>query len=279
MNKIAAIQMCSTNNLEENLSTAATLIAQAAAQGVKLAVLPEMFVLLGCDSAEKVKIKETAGSGRIQNFLSRLAIKHDIWIVAGTIPITCQHPNKVRAACLVFDNHGHQVARYDKRHLFDVTLSATEVYRESDTTEAGDDVVVIDTPVGKLGLAVCYDLRFPEHFEKLSAQGAEVIAIPAAFTVKTGEAHWALLARSRAIDTFCYVIGACQGGTHSNGRQTYGHTMIVSPWGSVMDEAVNLIPSITYAEIDLEKLYDIRSQIPVIAPVPSAQDTKAFGLM
>lgn len=264
MKKVAAIQMCSTNNLEENLSTTASLIAQASAQGAELVVLPEMFVLLGCDSTEKVKIKEPAGSGRIQDFLSTLAVQHNIWIVAGTIPIACQHPNKVRAACIVFDNHGHQVARYDKRYLFDATLSATEVYRESDTTEAGEDTVVIETPVGKLGLSVCYDLRFPEHFAKLSAQGAEIITVPAAFTVKTGEAHWALLARCRAIDTFCYVIGACQGGTHSNGRKTYGHTMIVNPWGDVVDESLDLNSGIIYADIDLDKLYEIRNQIPVI---------------
>lgn len=264
MKKVAAIQMCSSHHLEENLSEAATLIAQAAEQGAELVVLPEMFVCLGCDSMEKVKIKEPAGSGRIQAFLSQLAKKHHLWIVAGTIPIECQHPNKIHAACIVFDNQGIQVARYDKRHLFDVTLSPTEIYRESDTTEPGKDVVVIDTPIGKLGLAVCYDLRFPEHFAKLSEQGAEVIAIPSAFTVKTGEAHWDILTRCRAIDTFCYILGACQGGTHSNGRQTYGHTMIVSPWGDVLDESGNLGPCVTYAEIDLDKLYEIRKQIPVV---------------
>lgn len=268
MKRVAAIQMCSTNNVEENLSTAATLIEQAAAQGAVLAVLPEMFVLLGCDNAEKVKIKEVAGSGKIQHFLSMLAAKHKIWIVAGTIPIACRHPNKIRAACIVFDNQGEQVARYDKRHLFDVTLSETERYRESDTTEAGTNIpIVIETPVGKLGLCVCYDIRFPEIFTELSAKGAEIIAIPSAFTVKTGEAHWELLARSRAIDTFSYIIGACQGGTHSNGRKTHGHTMIVNPWGEVMTEVKNPGISITYAEIDLERLYEIRKQIPVLSPI------------
>ncbi|MFA5961026.1 MAG: carbon-nitrogen hydrolase family protein [Tatlockia sp.] len=265
MKKVAAIQMCSTNNVEENLATAAALIAEAALQGAELVVLPEMFVLLGCDSSEKIKIKETAGSGRIQNFLAALAAKHNIWIVAGTVPIACQHPKKVRAACIVYDNQGEQVARYDKRHLFDVTLSAAESYRESDTTEAGEDnFVVVDTPVGKLGLAVCFDIRFSEHFSTLSAKGAEIIAIPSAFTVQTGEAHWALLARCRAVDTFSYVIGACQGGTHTNGRKTYGHSMIVNPWGAVVSEALNLGSGVTYADIDLEKLYEIRRQIPVL---------------
>ena len=265
MNKVAAIQMCSTSNVEENLATAAVLIAQAAEQGALVAVLPEMFVLFGHDSVEKVNIKELAGSGKIQDFLSALALKYAIWIVAGTIPIACENPNKIRAACIVFNNQGHQVARYDKKHLFDVTLSESEVYRESDTTEPGDNVVVIETPVGKLGLCVCYDIRFPEHFAALTRLGAEVIAIPSAFTVKTGEAHWALLARCRAIDTFCYIIGACQGGTHCSGRKTYGHTMIVNPWGEIEGELINPQSGITYADIDLEKLYKIRNQIPVIS--------------
>lgn len=270
MKKVAAIQMCSTNSLDHNLSTASALIAQAAAQGAELAVLPEMFVMLGCDSSEKINLKETAGAGKIQDYLSNLAIQQNIWIVAGTIPIACQNQNKIRAACIVFNNHGKQVARYDKRHLFDATLSTTEVYKESDTTEAGDDIVVIKTPVGNLGLAVCYDIRFPEHFHELSIRGAEIIAIPSAFTIKTGEAHWALLTRSRAIDTFCYILGACQGGTHSNGRKTWGHTMIVNPWGDVVDESLNPDQSIAYATIDLEKLHEIRSQIPIISSAHTA---------
>lgn len=265
MKKVAAIQMCSTHNVEENLATAAALIAEAALQGAELVVLPEMFVLLGCDSSEKVEIKERAGSGKIQNFLAALAANHSIWIVAGTIPITCSHPNKVRAACILYDNHGKEVARYDKRHLFDARLSGAESYRESDTTESGEDnFVVVDTPAGKLGLAVCFDIRFPEHFSALSAKGAEIIAIPSAFTVQTGEAHWELLARCRAIDTFSYVIGACQGGTHTNGRKTYGHSMIVNPWGVVLSEAPSLSSGIIYADVDLEKLYEIRQQIPVL---------------
>lgn len=264
MAKVAAIQMCSTNNLEENLLTAAQLIEQASTQGAKLAVLPEMFVLLGCDSFEKVKIKEKAGAGKIQDFISNLAIKHNIWIVAGTIPLISENPNKIRAACIVFDNNGNQVARYDKRHLFDATLSSNEAYRESDTTEAGEDIVVVQTPVGKLGLSVCYDLRFPEHFSKLSAKGAEIISAPSAFTVKTGRAHWELLTRCRAIDTFCYLIGACQGGTHSNGRETYGHTMIISPWGDIINKSLALNTEVIFANINLDKVYEIRNQIPVI---------------
>lgn len=148
--------------------------------------------------------------------------------------------------------------------LFTSLKTLTPILGESDTTEPGDNVVVVETPIGKLGLCVCYDIRFPEHLAALTEFGAEIIAIPSAFTVKTGEAHWALLARCRAIDTFCYIVGACQGGMHSNGRATYGHTMIVSPWGEIEGELINPEPGITYADIDLEKLYKIRNQIPVI---------------
>jgi predicted amidohydrolase len=243
MNKVATIQMCSTSSVDENLANAALLIEKA---------------------SDSLRIKEQPGSGKIQDFLSALAIKHNIWIVGGTIPIACDVPNKIRAACIVFDNLGHQVARYDKIHLFDVTLSEHEVYKESDTTQPGDEAVVIDTPVGKLGLCVCYDIRFPDHIAKLSAQGAEIIAVPAAFTVKTGAAHWELLARCRAIDSFSYVIGACQGGTHPGGRKTHGHTMIVDPWGVIVEEIHTPGNGVVCVEIYLEKLYEIRNQIPVI---------------
>jgi deaminated glutathione amidase len=264
MTKVAAIQMCSSSTVEENLATAASLIAQAATQGAVLAVLPEMFPLLGQNVTDKVILKESPGSGHIQEFVSHLAIKHHIWIVAGTIPLTCDDPNKARAACLVFNHLGEQVTRYDKINLFDASISKQEIYRESDTTEPGQNIVVIDTPVGRLGLCVCYDLRFPEIFLKLAAQGAEVIVAPSAFTVPTGRAHWELLIRCRAIDTFCYVIGACQGGMHHNGRQTYGHSMIVNPWGEVMAEIDQAGNGVICAAVDLKKLYEIRKKIPLL---------------
>lgn len=264
MNKVAAIQMCSTSHVDENLANAALLIAQASAEGAVLAVLPEMFVMFGEKTTDTVRIKEQAGCGKIQDFLATLAMEHNIWIVAGTIPIACEIPNRFRAACIVFDNQGKQIARYDKIHLFDVALSEQEIYRESDTTQPGEEIVLVDTPVGKLGLCVCYDIRFTDHISKLSAKGAEIIAIPAAFTVKTGEAHWELLARCRAIDSFCYIIGACQGGTHPRGRKTHGHTMIVDPWGNIIEEINYPGNGVAYSDIDLEKLYEIRNQIPVI---------------
>ncbi len=263
MPKVAAIQMCSSNTVDENLAMVASLLQEAAQQKAELVVLPEMFAVFSTDIAHKIMIKETYGHGKIQDFLAAQAAKHQLWIVAGTIPISCENPTKIRSACIVYDASGKAVARYDKMHLFDVVISETESYKESDTTEAGDAIVVVDTPIGKLGLAVCYDIRFPLLFNKLFKAGAEIIAIPAAFTVKTGIAHWHLLARSRAVENFCYVIGACQGGTHANGRKTYGHSLIVEPWGDIIAERVDPIPGVIYAEVDLKHLQKIRTAIPV----------------
>lgn len=262
--KIAAIQMCSSHIIEDNLAVAAKLIEQAANNGAKLVVLPEMFAIMGTDQQGKVNARESYGEGPIQSFLAKTAKKHAIWIVAGTLPLISEIPTKIRAACLVFNSEGIVVARYDKIHLFDVAVSATEVYQESATTEPGQDIVVIDTPVGKLGLAVCYDLRFPELFRALMQRGAEIIAIPSAFTVPTGEAHWELLIRARAVDSLAYMIGACQGGTHSSGRQTFGHSLIVDPWGAILARKDSLEPGVIGATVDLERLKKIRTAIPLL---------------
>jgi deaminated glutathione amidase len=226
-------------------------------------VLPEMFPAIMNKKIDTLDIKEKFGVGKIQDALSQFASQNNVWIVAGTIPIACDNENKIRAACLVYDDNGDVVARYDKIHLFDAVISETESYKESDTTEAGNKIVLVNTPFGKLGLAVCYDIRFPALFTALQNQGAEIIALPAAFTVKTGEAHWKLLMRARAVETFCYVIGACQGGAHSASRSTYGHSMIVEPWGTVMQEITKAGNGIIYADIDLKKLHDIRKFMPV----------------
>ncbi len=262
MSKIAAIQMCSSSIVEKNLLSAARLIKKAASNGAKLIVLPEMFAIMGKDPKDKVIAKEHYGKGVIQSFLSQESQKNKIWLVGGTIPITCEDKNKVRAACIVYDDEGRSVARYDKIHLFDVTISEWESYKESDTTEAGDKLVVTDTPFGKLGLAVCYDLRFPNIFTALSNSGAEIIAVPSAFTVKTGAAHWSLLTRCRAIDSFSYIIGACQEGTHDNERKTYGHSIIVNPWGTVEHEQEEPGEGIVYSHVNLQKLHEIRKSIP-----------------
>lgn len=263
MKKIAALQMCSSNIVEENLGVAAKLIKEAADCGVTLAVLPEMFPIFGLNTADKVNVKEDFGTGKIQSFLAEQAKKNNIWLVGGTIPLTCEDEKKVNAACLVYDNTGKVVARYDKIHLYDVVISENESYLESASTKAGSQLVVVDTPLGKLGLAVCYDIRFPAMFTNLFNTAAEIITIPAAFTIKTGQAHWELLARSRALDNFCYVVGACQGGKHANGRSTYGHSLIVDPWSSVIAERKEPGPGIIYADIDLKKLHEIRNSIPV----------------
>jgi deaminated glutathione amidase len=263
--KVAAIQMCSSNEVDENLEVAAGLIQSAALDGAKLVVLPEGFSIIGSNEHDKLAVKEIYGSGKVQEFLSQQALKNNIWIVGGTMPIRCENPQKVRAACIVYDNKGKPVGRYDKMHLFDAVISEFESYKESNTIEAGDKVVVIETPVGRLGIAVCYDIRFPMMFTRLFDRGAEIIAIPAAFTMRTGEAHWQLLARSRAVENFCYVIGACQGGTHASNRKTYGHSLIIDPWGSVLAERTEPGPGVIYSDISLEKIYKIRAAMPSLS--------------
>lgn len=262
--KVSSIQMCSSNNLDDNLTTTKTLIIQAANEGAALAVLPEMFPIFENKSTDKIAIKETYLSGKIQNFLSAIAKQYNIWIVGGTIPIACNSKNKIRAATIVFNNQGKIVARYDKIHLFDVTISPSEIYQESDTTEAGSDLVVVDTPIGKVGLAVCYDLRFPNMFIQLAKNGAEIICVPSAFTTTTGKAHWELLVRSRAIDSQCYIIGSCQGGLHNNGRETYGNSLIVDPWGTVKAIKTTITQGIISADIDLEYIKHVRKFLPIL---------------
>ncbi len=260
---VAAIQMCSSDHVDDNLKIAQQWIIEAARNEARLVVLPEMFAMMGASPQDKVLVKEPFGQGKIQNFLSEQARSNKTWIVGGTIPITCDNPDKVRAACLVFNDEGDCVARYDKIHLFDVTLSEDESYKESETTQGGDEMIVIDTPFGKLGLAVCYDIRFPELFRCLLNKGAEIIAIPAAFTFTTGVAHWELLIRTRAIENFCYMIGACQGGTHPNNRSTYGNSMIIEPWGTIAAKKEGTDSGVIYSSIDLNKLNHARKSIPV----------------
>jgi len=261
-NKISAIQMTSTASLVENLAIVETLMNKAVAEGASLIVLPEMFPIAGMETTDKIRVSEPFGTGQIQDFLSQQAQKNNLWIVGGTIPLKTDNPNQISAACLVYNDQGKVVGRYDKIHLFDVDISQTESYRESATTHPGSTVTVIDTPVGKLGLAVCYDIRFPELFRRLFNLGAEIFAIPAAFTVSTGQAHWEILARSRAIENFCYVVGACQTGKHDNGRKTYGHSLIINPWGEVINSLAEGTGVIT-AEIDREKLHEIRKKMPI----------------
>jgi len=263
LKKMAAVQMCSSADVDENLQQASKWIAEAAENKASLVVLPEMFAIMGMNANDKILIREARGEGKIQSFLARMAREHRIWIVGGTIPLISKQENKVMAASLVYDDHGKLVAHYDKMHLFDVVLSSEEQYRESDTITAGNKIVTVDSPVGKLGLAVCYDVRFPELFRCLSDEGVEVIALPSAFTVPTGKAHWEILVRARAIENFCYVIAAAQGGNHVNGRKTWGHSMIVAPWGNVLAVLDDDKPGIIYAEMQNEKINEARQSIPV----------------
>jgi len=264
MTKIAAIQMASGTNVSANLIEVSRQIISAAKDGAKLIVLPESFAIMGINDSDQVKIAEDVGRGQIQDFLSNQAKKNNVWLIAGTIPLKSDNENKVYAACLVYNNNGKQVSRYDKIHLFDAHIEATsETYKESKTLEAGNQVIVVDTPFGKIGLAICYDLRFPELFRQLVIQGAEIIVVPSAFTAITGKAHWEVLLRARALENLCYVIASAQGGYHVNGRETYGNSMIVDPWGTILD----CLPDgsgYVIADVDIENINKIRQSFPVL---------------
>lgn len=264
MAKAAAIQMASGPNVNANLIEAGRLISMAAEAGAQLAVLPENFAIMGMPETDKVKIREVDGQGLIQDFLAEQAKKHGLWLVGGTIPLVANDANKVRGACLLYDDQGQRVTRYDKVHLFDVNLPDNdENYVESETIENGDHVVVVETPFGRLGLAVCYDLRFPGIFRRMLDKGVEIIALPSAFTAITGKAHWEVLVRARAIENLCYVVAAAQGGYHVNGRETYGDSMIVDPWGAVLDR----LPSgsgFVIANTDSAYQESVRRNFPVL---------------
>jgi len=264
MTKIAAIQMASGTNVSANLNEVSQQILSAAQAGAKLIVLPENFSIMGIHDSDQVQIAEEDGSGPIQKFLSEQAEKNKVWLVAGTIPLKSADEGKAYAACLVFNDMGERVSRYDKIHLFDVHLEITsETYNESETVAAGNQVVVVDTPFGKVGLAICYDLRFPELFRQLVLLGAEIIVVPSAFTAITGKAHWEVLLRARAIENLCYVVASAQGGYHVNGRETHGDSMIIDPWGVVLDHLPHGSGYVA-AEIDIENANNIRRNFPVL---------------
>ena len=260
---LAAIQMASSPNVSGNLLEAGRLIETAASQGAKLVVLPENFALMGVNETDKLDIAESDGTGPIQEFLSKAAERHKVWLVGGTMPIW-GGAGKVRAACLVFDAKGQRVGRYDKIHLFDVSVPGTEEsYQESSTIEAGEDALVVDTPFGRLGLSVCYDIRFPELYRQMSSVGMDILAVPSAFTARTGAAHWEILVRARSVENLCYTIAANQGGFHINGRETYGHSMVVDPWGAVMASLAQGSGVVT-AEFDRDRLEKVRAAFPAL---------------
>jgi nitrilase len=259
--KVAAIQMASGPNVEGNLSEARRLIANAAEQGAKLVVLPEFFGIMGMKEQDMVKVREQAGKGPMQTFLSEMARKHKIWLVGGSIPLAATAPDKVLNSCLVFDETGMQVARYDKIHLFNLTLG-NESYNEAQTIEAGNKVVVVDSPFGRIGLAVCYDLRFPELFRAM--KDVNIIVLPSAFTATTGKVHWEPLIRARAIENLSYVVAAAQGGYHVSGRETHGHSMIVDPWGRVMDE-LQRGSGVVIADVNPSYQSSLRKSLPALS--------------
>ena len=272
---IAAIQMNSLGEVAPNLARANDLLADAAKRGAVLAVLPENFALMGAHETDKLGVAEpdAAGPGAadtptpIQDFLAAAAREHGLWIVAGTIPIASSEPDRVYPACCVYDDSGARVARYDKIHLFDVGVpDSAEAYRESATFVAGTPTPqVIDTPFGRLGLTVCYDLRFPELYRALAADGAEIIVAPSAFTHTTGSAHWHVLTRARAIENLATIVAPNQAGHHANGRQTYGHSLIVDSWGQIKAEARSDANEVVVARIDRSRVEKLRDGFPCLS--------------
>ena len=257
---VAAIQMVAGTSIFSNLEEASRLIEMAASRGAKLAALPEYFFLMGMNESDKVAASEEDGSGPIQEFLSATAKRLGIWLIGGSVPLTSSRPDKVRNSCLVYDDTGNRMARYDKIHLFGLELGS-EHYSEEKTIEAGNKVVSFESPFGRIGLSICYDLRFPELYRSMGR--VDIILAPAAFTAITGKAHWETLIRARAIENLAYVIAPAQGGQHVNGRETHGDSMIVDPWGVVLDRLPHGA-GIVIANINPEYQSSLRKSLPAL---------------
>jgi deaminated glutathione amidase len=263
IHRVAAIQMNSVGSIAVNLREAGRLMAKASARGAELIVLPENFALMANTDVDRVAAGELDGSGTIQDFLAEKARNLHVWIVGGTLPVLAGS-GRVYARSPVYDTRGERVAYYDKIHLFDVQVNAAgEKYNESARTEAGTRAVVVDTPIGRLGLSVCYDLRFPELFREMSAQGATLFVVPSAFTRTTGAVHWQLLNRARAVENLAFVIAAAQTGRHPNGRETWGHSMIVDPWGELLAERAR-DPGVVMSVVDDSQQSRLRTRFPVL---------------
>lgn len=260
--RIAAIQTVSGPDIADNLRTAEALLDEAARRGAQIVALPEYFGLLSADERAKVLARERPGRGVIQHMLAEAARRHGLWIVGGTLPMEADTPERVRNSVLVFDPQGRQVARYDKIHLFGFD-NGGERYDESRTIEPGTQAVALDTPLGRLGLSVCYDLRFPELYRALGAP--DMVFVPSAFTATTGRAHWETLLRARAIENQCYVIAPAQGGEHPGGRRTWGHSMIIDPWGEILACRSEDGPGLVLADLEPQRLATVRQQLPALA--------------
>jgi len=261
--KIAALQTVSTPDVDRNLEAAARLIGEAARDGAELVALPEYFCLMGRRDSDKLAIAESPGAGPIQDFLAAQAKQHGLWLVGGTLPIKADSAERVRNACCVFAPDGTLAARYDKIHLFRFATER-EQYDEARVLEAGSLPVALQAGSLRVGLSICYDLRFPELYRALCLPPCDVLSVPAAFTYTTGRAHWELLLRARAVENQCYVLAAAQGGTHENGRRTWGHSMVVDPWGEVLAVRPEG-EGVVIAEVDAARLAQVRRQLPALA--------------
>ena len=262
MTRVAALQMVSCADVGRNLAAARALLRESRERGARIAALPENFAFMGHAEADKLAVAEEEGSGPIQDALAGLAHEFGLWIVAGTLPLRVPGEPRVAAACLVYDADGRRVARYDKIHLFDVAIPGRdERYQESASVRPGGTPVCVDTPAGRLGLAVCYDLRFPELFRRLLGLGAEWFCLPSAFTAPTGRAHWEVLLRARAVENLCHVVAPAQSGFHENGRETHGDSMIVDCWGRVLARLPRGTGAVV-ADIDLVRQREVRQNFP-----------------
>lgn len=259
--RIAGLQMVSGPRVGENLRTARHLVDEAVAQGAQLLVLPEYFPIIGAADADRVRARETPGSGPVQDWLATTAQRHGIWLIAGSIPLAATVSDKMRNSTLVYTPAGECVARYDKIHLFGFR-KGDEAYDEAAFIEAGNQPLAVDTPFGRIALSICYDLRFPELYRALAP--VDLILVPAAFTDTTGRAHWEVLLRARAIENQCYVLAVGQGGRHENGRQTHGNSLIVDPWGEILDRKQKG-PGVVIAELDHQRIAEIRASLPALA--------------
>ena len=258
--RLASVQMVSTPRVQDNLLALDLLVRGAAADGAQLVVVPEFFPMIGATDEARLAIRELPGDGPLQEFLSGLAKELGIWLIGGSIPMAGSDPVRAMNSTLVFDPEGKQISRYDKMHLFGFKAGA-EAYDESLSIEAGDEPVAFDTPFARIGLSICYDLRFPEYFRALGP--VDILVLPAAFTATTGEAHWEVLLRARAIENQCYVIASAQGGRHETGRKTWGHSMIIDPWGEIL----SVLPTgegWVCADFNRQRLETVRHRLPAL---------------
>lgn len=258
--KVAAVQMVSTPVVEENLAAARRLVAEAAQQGAQLVLLPEYWPIMGMKESDKLAHAEEFDAGPIQAFMSEIAREHHIWLIGGTLPMVAPDAGKVLNTMMVYDPEGRHVVRYDKIHLFSFT-KGDESYDEAKTIVHGTRVATFDAPLGKVGLSVCYDLRFPELYRAMG--DCTLIVMPAAFTYTTGKAHWEILLRARAIENQCYVLAAAQGGHHVNGRRTWGHSMLIDPWGEVKTVLAEG-EGVVVGEVESQHLHRVRESLPAL---------------